>query len=145
MGTVPIHPNPQPQPTPTPQPSNNNKTARIDDGWYYVKNTLSQKYLSVEGNPSSSWANVCISTGTGVDGQKWYVQNTSDGYVTLTSKIGSFSLDVSYGEATDGTNVGVYSSYDGDPQKFVVKETGTSGVYTIATKCSNGASGLDVY
>ncbi len=132
-----------PQPTPTPQPST--KTAHIDDGWYYIKNTLSQKYLSVEGNPSSSWANVCISSGTGVDGQKWYVANTSDGYITLTTKLGSYSLDVSYGDAADGTNVGIYSSYDGDPQKFVVKETGNSGVYTIATKCSNGASGLDVY
>ena len=132
--------------TAQPEPAvNDNATAHIDDGWYYIKNTLSQKYLSVQGNTATGWTNVCINSGTGVDGQKWYVSKTSDGYITLTTKLGSYSLDVSYGEAEDGTNIGIYSSYDGDAQKFVVKETGTSGVYTIATKCSNAASALDVY
>ncbi len=141
-----------PDPTPsteTTQPSgsnvNNNSTARINDGWYYLKNTNSQKYLTVEGNRFSNWTNVCISTGTGVDGQKWYVTNTYDGYVTLTSGLGDYMLDISNGSADDGANIGIYYGYSGDAQKFVVKNTKTSGVYTIATKASNQVRYIDVY
>lgn len=132
------------QPEPAPEASTGD-TVHIDDGWYYIKNTLSQKYLSVQGNSATGWTNVCIDSGTGVDGQKWYVTNTSDGYITLTTKLGDYMLDVSYGEGTDGTNIGIYSSYGGDAQKFVVKQASTSGAYTIATKCSNTGSSLDVY
>ena len=143
-----IKPQPQTDPEPT-QPAeentNNNSTARIDDGWYYIKNTLSQKYLTVEGNSADGWTNVYISTGTGVDGQKWYVTNTSDGYITLTSKIGSFMLDVANGENEDGANIGIYQGYGGDAQQFIVKNTDNSGIYTIGTKASNASKYLDVY
>ena len=134
-----------PQPQPSGQNVNTNSTAHISDGWYYLKNTNSQKYLTVEGNTVENWKNVCINSKTGVDGQKWYVTNTSDGYVTLTSGLGNFMLDISNGEADDGANVGIYHGYSGDAQKFVVKNTKTSGVYTIATKASDQVRYIDVY
>ncbi|WP_049946050.1 endo-1,4-beta-xylanase [Butyrivibrio sp. WCD2001] len=119
--------------------------AYIEDGWYYVKNYLSQKYLTVEGNSADGWVNVCISNGTGVDGQKWYVTNTNDGYINLTSALGSVMLDVANGENEDGTNVGIYQGYGGNAQKFVVKQTDNDGYYTIATKSSDETKVLDVY
>jgi endo-1,4-beta-xylanase len=136
---------PSPTPTPTPTPSNNNQTATIEDGWYYIKNTLSQKYLTVDADNADGWKNVVIKTGSGVDGQKWYVTNTSDGYITLTNKLGNVMLDVANGENDDGTNVGIYSAYGGTAQQFIVKNTDVSGVYTIGTKCSDAAKYLDVY
>lgn len=138
-----------PQPTPTPTPSgqnvNTNSTAHIDDGWYYLKNTNSQKYLTVEGDSAKAGANVCIGTGRGLDGQKWYVRNTNDGYITLTSKLGDFMLDVANGSAEDGANIGIYNAYGGDAQKFLLKNTKTNGVYTIATKSSKEVRYIDVY
>lgn len=136
---------PSPTPTPTPTPSNNNQTATIEDGWYYIKNTLSQKYLTVDADNADGWKNVVIKTGSGVDGQKWYVTNTSDGYITLTNKLGNVMLDVANGENDDGTNVGIYSAYGGTAQQFIVKNTDVSDVYTIGTKCSDAAKYLDVY
>ena len=118
--------------------------ARIDDGWYYIKGVQSQKYLTVEGNRANGWTNVCISSGSGVDGQKWYITNTNDGYINLTSGLGNFMLDVANGEDVDAANIGIYQGYGGNAQKFVVKNTNTSGVSTIATRCSNGARYLDV-
>ena len=113
-----------------------NDTARIDDGWYYIKGVQSQKYLSVEGNKAGGWTNVCINSGTGEDGQKWYVSNTNDGYINLKSGLGEYMLDVANGADSDNANIGIYQGYGGDAQKFVVKTTNTNGVYTIGTKVS---------
>ncbi|MBP3262968.1 endo-1,4-beta-xylanase [Pseudobutyrivibrio sp.] len=144
--------NPQPQPQPQPQPTqpsgqnvNNNSTANIADGWYYLKNTNSQKYLTVEGNKAAAATNVCISTGTGVDGQKWYVQNLGNGYISLKSGLGDYMLDVAEGKGDDGINIQIYNAYAHDPQQFVVKNTKKSGVYTIATKVSKEVRYVDVY
>ena len=138
----------QPTPTPTPTPTQNvdsNSTASISDGWYYLKNTLSQKYLTVEGNSAKAVSNVCISKGTGVDGQKWYVENRGNGYITLKSGLGNFMLDVANGVDEDGANLQIYDAYAGNAQQFIVKNTSKSGIYTIATKASNGTKYVDVY
>ena len=129
-----------------PAPSGNtNATAHIDDGWYYIKNPATQKYLTVEGNKADGWNSVVISSGTGVDGQKWYVTNRNDGYVTLTSKLGNIMMDVANGEDVDGANIGTYQGYGGNAQQFILKATSTNGVYTIGTKSSNAAKYLDIY
>ncbi len=139
-------PTPKPQPTPTPsQNVDNNSTASISDGWYYLKNTLSQKYLTVEGNTAKATSNVIISKGTGVDGQKWYVQNKGNGYITLKSALGDFMIDVANGTDEDGANLQIYNAYGHDAQQFIVKNTSKSGIYTIATKASNASKVFDVY
>ena len=152
--------NPQPQPQPTPQPSNdktnnnntnnnnnsnNNASAAVKDGWYYLKDMNSQKYLTVKDDNAKKVTNVIVSKGTGVKGQKWYVENKGDGYVTLKSALGEFMLDVAYGENKDGTNVQIYDAVGHDAQQFMLKPTKTSGVYTVATKSSGAAKVLDVY
>lgn len=126
---------------PSPSPIVSGKLA---DGWYYIKNVNAQKYLQVKNNTGANVQNVEIGTGTGVAGQKWNLANNSDGTVTLTSGLGSFMLDIANGEDKDGANVQIYSAWGGDAQRFIVSETEIKGIYTIATKASNGTKYLDV-
>lgn len=133
------------QPTAAVKAANNNSKVQIADGWYYLKNTLSQKYLTVTGNKAEAGANVEIYSKAGLDGQKWKVTNTSDGYITLTNGLGNFMLDVANGANEDGANIGIYNAYSGDAQKFVVMSTETANVYTIGTKVSNATKTIDVY
>lgn len=130
----------------TPSPSTPAQTtAKIADGWYYLKNVNSQKYLQVADNIGNAGQNVEIGTGTGAAGQKWYLTNTSDGYVTLTSALGNYMLDVSNASNTDGANIQIYHGYSGNAQKFIVNTTSTNDVYTIGTKISDDTKMIDVY
>ena len=118
-------------------------TGKITDGRYYIKNVNAQKYLQVAGNTGANAQNVELGTGTGVTGQKWDVTNNADGTVRIKSALGNYSLDVANAADEDGANVQIYTSWDGDAQKFIIKETATDGIYTIATKASNGTKNLD--
>lgn len=119
--------------------------AELKEGWYYIKNILSEKYLQVTNNDGKAGANVEISTGTGVAGQRWYLKNTENGYFTLTSGLGNFMIDVANGVDEDGANIQIYNAYSGNAQQFILQPTGTSNIYTIGTKASNGTKVLDVY
>lgn len=118
-------------------------TGVLQNGWYYIKNVNAQKYLQVKENTGANGQNVEIGTGTGVKGQKWYLTNTGDGYVTLKNGQG-YMLDIQYGENKDGTNIQTYSNNNADAQKFKIKALG-NGTYAILTKVSSDAKGLDVY
>lgn len=120
------------------------QTQTLADGWYYIKNINAQKYLQTAGNTGGNVVNVEIGTGTGVAGQKWYVTNLGDGYITLKNGHG-YMLDVTYGADEDGTNIQTYSSNGADAQKFKPVATSDAGVYGIVTKVSSGVRGLDVY
>ncbi|WP_051604894.1 family 43 glycosylhydrolase [Lachnobacterium bovis] len=139
--------NPQPSnPQPSdPQPSTTKGNVKLQDGWYYIKNVNSQKYLQVAGNRGVASANVEIGHGTGVQGQKWYLQNTSDGYITLKSGLGNFMLDIAYGKNEDGANLQIYNALSHDAQKFYLQRVNGSNAVTIATKVSNGTKSIDVY
>lgn len=120
-------------------------TGNLEDGLYYIKNVNAQKYLQVKDNLGNAGQNIEIGTGTGAAGQKWYLTNTADGYITLTSSLGNYMVDIDRGSATDGANIQIYNGYSGDSQKFLVQKTSTDGVYTLATKVSNGTKNFDVY
>lgn len=120
----------------------NNQT--LADGWYYIKNINAQKYLQTAGNTGGNGVNVEIGTGTGAAGQKWYVTNLGDGYITLKNGHG-YMLDVQYGTNENGTNIQTYSANGADAQKFKCVTTSNAGVYGIVTKVSSGERGLDVY
>lgn len=138
-------PSSQPQESVQPTPSiDTGSIANIPEGQYYIKNVNAGKYLQVKGNTAANAQNVEIGTGTGVAGQKWYLKNTGDGYVTLQSELGNYMLDIANGTNEDGANAQIYSAYSGDPQKFQVKSTSKDNVYTIVTKGSNGTKALDV-
>ena len=123
--------------------SSSSNQGTIADGWYYIKNTNAQKYLQVKNNTGANGQNVEIGTGTGVKGQKWYVTNTGDGYITLKNGQG-YMLDVQYGKNEDGTNIQTYQSNGADAQKFKIVDLGNSK-YGILTKASSDKKSLDVY
>lgn len=126
------------------QPKVPGDTAILNDGWYYIKNVHAEKYLQVAGNEGKSGKNVELGTGTGVNGQKWYLKNVGNGYVTLKSALGNFMLDVEYGENKDGANIEIYNAHSGSPQQFMLKSS-SNGSYVIATKSSNLTKVLDDY
>ena len=117
----------------------------LSDGWYYIKNVNAQKYLQVDENTGANAQNIEIGTGSGIDGQKWYLTNLGNGYITLTSKLGSYSLDVANASDSDGANIQIYTSYGGTAQQFILTAGSTAGQYGLLTAASSGSKGLDVY
>ena len=116
----------------------------LKDGWYYIKNTNAQKYLQVKDNKGANAQNVEISTGTGVTGQRWYLTNVGNGYVTLKNGTG-YMLDVNGAKDEDGTNVQVYTANTSSAQRFKVVSTDKNNVYGILTNASKDTKSLDVY
>lgn len=127
------------------QNNNNENKGNPTEGCYYIKNVLSNKYLAVEGGNGSAGTNVCIATKSNSKGQQWKLTYTSDGYLTLTTALGNYMLDVANGSGENGANIGIYHAYSGDAQRFMLLESGKAGVYFIATKASAGKRVLDVY
>ncbi len=117
----------------------------LADGWYYLKNINSQKYLDVSGGRDVDGSNVIQYSGNGGNNQKWYVKNLGNNYITLQSGLaGGRMLDVANGGRTDGTNVQIYSANGADAQIFQVVATKTANTYCLLTKCSGGTQAVDV-
>lgn len=121
------------------------ETVKLQDGWYYIKNVHANKYLQVADNLGKAGQNVELRTGNGSEGQKWYLKNLDNGYITLESGLGKFMIDVSYGKDEDGANIGIYDGYSGEAQQLVLKPSSTKDAYIIATKCSGITKVLDGY
>lgn len=117
-------------------------SGKVSDGWYYIKNPASGKYLQVTNNSASAGANVEVGTGTGVKGQKWYVKNLGNGYVTIKNGLGNYNLDVYGGKTADNTNMIIYNNHGGDPQQFKLQTAGSSTQFGILTKVSSAKSCL---
>ncbi len=117
--------------------------ATLNDGWYYIKNTGSQKYLQVKDNVAGNGVNVEIGTGTGIAGQKWQLVNKGEGYVTLKNGNG-YMLDVANGKDENGTNIQTYEANNTNAQIFKILPTSQSNVYGIVLKCTIDTKGLDV-
>ncbi len=125
--------------------SDSSESILISDGWYYIKNVNSQKYVEVANANDSNGANVQQYQGNGHACQKWYVTNKGNNYITLKNGMsGGRMLDVAYGTDADGTNIQIYDANNLDPQTFKVKEV-SSGKYALLTKCSNETKAVDVY
>ena len=116
----------------------------IADGWYYIKDIGSQKYLDVAGGNDSNGTNVQQWKGIGGDAQKWYVTNLGSNYITIRSGLkGGRMLDVNGGKADNGTNIQIWVANGRDSQTFKVKKI-SSGVVALQTKCSNNKQAVDV-
>ena len=121
----------------------NNNASGYSDGWYYIKSVSAQKYLQVANNSNANRANVEIGTGTGVTGQRWYLTNVGDGYVTLKNGHG-YMLDLANGDTNDGTNIRVHSVNGADAQVFKVVK-GANGAVGLTTKVTDNQKSLDIY
>jgi len=112
--------------------------AKFNDGWYTFKNPNSGMYLAAAAAGNSE--NVVISATP----QAWKITNLKDKYITLTSSLGNYVLDVTGGEDKDGANIQIYSPEDGnDNQKFAILKT-SNGQYVIAPKISSGYRVIDI-
>ena len=115
----------------------------LSDGWYYIKSPYANKYLQVANNAGGNGVNVEIGTGSGVAGQKWYLTNVGDGYITLKNGQG-YMLDVVYGEANNGTNIQTYSANGATAQQFKLVAA-SNGEFGILTRVSDCTKCLDIY
>lgn len=117
----------------------------ISDGWYYIKNINSQKYLDVSGAKDYNGANVIQYKGNGAKNQKWYVKNLGNNVITIQSGMGSGRmLDVENGADSDGANIRIWQANGATAQKFKVKKS-SNGVYCLLTENSNEKKAVDVY
>jgi len=142
--------NPSQEPEPQPEPVNNdpvvapNTAAKLPNGWYYIKNPNTNKYLQVRDGKAAAVTNVVIGSGRWDDAQKWKLTNVDGGFVTLTSGLGDFMLDIANGEDDVNVNVQIYDAYGGDAQQFIILKTNDKNTFTIATKVSGGERALDI-
>ncbi|MBE6051671.1 MAG: hypothetical protein E7214_13740 [Clostridium sp.] len=112
------------------------ETVKLADGWYKIKNVHADKYLQVKDNKGIPTSNVELSSLSDSEGQRWYLKNLDDGYITLTSALGEYMIDVSAAENKDGANIQIFDGFSGNAQQFMLKSSDTKGAYIIATKCS---------
>ena len=118
----------------------------VDGQIYYIKNKHSGLYLQVENDSAADGANVCQKKGTGSLGQKWIINENSDGSIRLKSAVdmtGGVALDIPNGIADNLTNVQVWSSNGLTPQNFKLAASG-DGSYAILTAASGYTRCLDV-
>ena len=116
----------------------------ISDGWYYIKNINSQKYLDVSGKKDSNGSNVIQYKGNGGNNQKWYIRNIGNNVITIQSGLSSGRmLDVENGANTDGANVQLWEYNGATAQQFKVVQK--DGAYCLLTKNSNETKAVDVY
>jgi len=128
------------EPSVDPADDNNGSDKVLKDGWYYIKNTGSDKYLTVKDGRGANSQNVEVNSKK----QKWLLTNMGDDTVTLTSELGNYMLDVSGGREDNGANIQIYDAHGGDAQQFIIEETYQSNVYVIGTKVTSGYRVLDV-
>lgn len=112
---------------------------------YYIKNMNSGMYLTVDGDSSDSGANVIQSKGTGSLGQRWILEENSDGSYRLhpaTDMTGGLSLDITNGSPYGGANVQIWANNGCSAQNFKITPSGNG--YAITTAVTNYTSCLDV-
>ena len=116
----------------------------IENGWYFIKNPNSNKYLQARDDQTSNTFNIEIGSFKNKNSQKWKITNLDNGYVSLTSALGGYDLDLDYNKFEDGTNIQMFYSLGGDAQQFLIQKTNLKNVYTIGTKVTKGKKVLDI-
>ena len=119
--------------------------AQIEDGWYYIKNPNSGKYLEANGFHSDNEAsNIELGTLKNRNSQKWKITNLDNNYVSFTSALGGYNIDLYYGGLEDGTNLQMYYSLDGNAQHFVIIKSSVENTYAIGTRVTGGVKVFDI-
>ncbi|MDE6835016.1 MAG: RICIN domain-containing protein [Ruminococcus sp.] len=117
----------------------------ISDGWYYIKNINSQKYIDVAGAKGVNGANVIQYQGNGGSNQKWYVKNLGNNVITLQSGVGNnLMLDIVNGANEDGANVQLWEANGATAQQFKVVKS-SDNVFCLLTENSGESKAVDVY
>ena len=107
------------------------------DGYCYIWDYDSVKYLDVKGGIGQEGTNVQIYSGNGSDAQKWSAIPNTDGTWSFASYLGGgLYLDVADGLADNGSDVRIWSGTFSNAQKWVAEPMSTipDGVYDIQSK-----------
>ena len=117
------------------------KLQNSGDGYYYIKNVKSGKYMDVKGAGIEKKTNVQQWNGNETDAQKWKIIENNDGTVGFVSKCNGLYLTIHNSKDSNGTNIEVDEKNEQNNQKFVLKSIETikgkksieDGVYKICT------------
>ncbi len=127
-------------------PSSGVTGAEIDESMtFMLKNGNSGLYLALESAPADG-ANVVQAENTGITAgyAAWRAISAGDGYYRIQSAADeSKYLDLYYGSAESGTNIGIWSDTQSDAQlfKFVQQEDKS---YLLTTKVTQDQSAVEV-
>lgn len=109
------------------------------NGSYYLISKCNGLYLDITGCDIKQGTNLWCWYGLASDGQKFVFERVdngrtiNDGYYTIASALNeNLMVDVSGGNAGNGTNIQLWTKNGMDPQKFYVHYLG-SGTYEINT------------
>lgn len=120
------------------------EAATISDGWYYIKNVHSGKYLEVKDANEANGTNIQQWSGNGNACQKWYVRNEGDYVYLYTGLSSTRTVDVENGSANNGANVRLWDYNGHNAQRYKI-QTISSNRYAILTGASNYSKALEVY
>ena len=116
----------------------------IENGTYFIRNNRSGKYIDVNGQYTTSGANIHQWDFHGGTSQQWQITNTSGKWYTIRPKhASSMAMDVNGGSANNEVNIQQYTYSGSDAQKFGFVRN-TNGSYRIVTKITGGAKCLAV-
>ncbi|MBQ9021186.1 MAG: RICIN domain-containing protein [Eggerthellaceae bacterium] len=112
---------------------------RESDGFYSVKNILSDKVLDVaNGNPVAR-ANVWSYNNNGTDAQRWAIVKNKNGTYTFVNKKSGMALEAAGGKAAKGTNIQTYLADFSGGQQFTLTEASPlyEGIFVIESLLSS--------
>ncbi len=113
---------------------------------YTFKNAGSGLYLEVADGTAAAGTDVIQNSTTVSAANSWTLEDAGDGYYRIYSALGdgkTYLLDLDYGKADNGTNIGIWTDTESDAQLFKFVATG-EGTYQIATKATKDASGIGI-
>lgn len=114
---------------------------------YMLKNANSGLYMEVQDGTAAAGTNVQQWGAYGASAHNvWKFKAASDGYYYINSMLGGgneYYLDIDYGKADNGTNIGIYTNTNSEAQLFKFVDNG-DGTFTIVTKVSNDESAVEV-
>lgn len=120
------------------------EAASVSDGWYYIKNVHSGKYLEVKDGNGSNGSNIQQWTGNGHECQKWYVRNEGDYFYLFTGLDSTRTVDIENGSWNNGANARLWDFNGHNAQRYQLKSLGSSR-YAIMTGATNFTKALEVY
>lgn len=111
------------------------RVCKLSNGWYnIVSANAPTRCVDVQSSGKTDGVNVLLFDNNNTNNQKFYLENTSDGYITLRpGHIDTHLLDAYGGYSTNGTNVHIYTRNGTNAQKWRLIDAG-NGTYWIESK-----------
>ncbi len=120
------------------------KGAVIDTTHYYkIKNVNSGLYLEVNGDAANGTK---LTQGNNEDSDIWVLESAGSGYYYLYTNLSggnTHCLDVPYGSADNGTEIGIWGNDNSEARMIKFVDNG-DGTYTMCTRVSGDDSCLGV-